>query len=217
MEPKTGRTQRTRNRDSGELSLCATNQGEFTQETKNQGEFMNTATNQGELSRGGVPDLLQSNLKILFIGINPGLRSGETGHHFAGRSNRFWRFLAEAGFTPTKYEAAKDFLLLDLGYGITNIAPRVTAAAAELAPAELRAGAERLLAVLQEYRPTVAAYLGKVVYRYAARRPQFTWGRQAEPLVPGMIDFVTPNPSGLNRMPIPEQLELYRELRGLVK
>jgi TDG/mug DNA glycosylase family protein len=171
--------------------------------------------NQSELTRGGVRDLLQPHLKILFIGINPGLRSGATGHHFAGRSNRFWRFLAEAGFTPSKYEAAKDFQLLDLDYGITNIVSRVTATAAELAPAELRAGAEHLLAVLQEYQPTVAAYLGKVVYRYVARRSHFAWGCQAESLVPEVIDFVMPNPSGLNRMPLPEQLELYRELRLL--
>lgn len=169
------------------------------------------------MDRGAVPDLLRPDLKILFIGINPGLRSGAIGHHFAGRSNRFWRFLAETGFTPVKYEAAQDIQLLEIGYGITNIVPRVTATAAELTPAELRSGAERLLTVLQGCRPTVAAYLGKVVYQYVARQTRFAWGCQAEPVVPGVVDVVLPNPSGLNRMPISEQLELYRELRGLVK
>jgi TDG/mug DNA glycosylase family protein len=168
---------------------------------------------QVKLVSNAVPDLLQVDLKVLFIGINPGLRSGATGHHFAGRSNRFWRFLAEAGFTPAKLDFTQDFQLLDLGFGITNIVPRVTATAAELTPAELRAGAARLVALLQEYRPTIAAYLGKVVYQYVARRPRFAWGRQIEPVVPEVIDFVMPNPSGLNRMLISEQLALYRELR----
>jgi TDG/mug DNA glycosylase family protein len=163
----------------------------------------------------GVPDLLRPGLKILFIGINPGIRSGATGHHFAGRSNRFWRLLAEAGFTTGQYEAAEDFLLLDLGYGITNIVPRVTATAAELTPAELRSGAARLMTVIREYRPVVAAYLGKVVYQYLTRRPKFFWGRQAEPAVAGTIDFVLPNPSGLNRMPLSEQLALFRELKAV--
>jgi TDG/mug DNA glycosylase family protein len=197
MEPKTSRTKRSGDRDSGKLS--------------------SSGTNQGAMDLGAVPDLLRPDLKVLFIGINPGLRSGATGHHFAGRSNRFWRFLAETGFTPVKYEAAQDFQLLEIGYGITNIVPRVTATAAELAPAELRAGAERLLTVLQGYHPAVAAYLGKVVYQYVNRQPRFEWGRQADPVVPGVVDVVLPNPSGLNRMPILEQLELYRELRGLVK
>ena len=92
-----------------------------------------------------LPDLIESDLKILFIGINPGIRSAEVGHHFAGRSKRFWKFLFESGLTPVKYDAFHDYELLNLGYGITNIAPRTTATAAELTPAELKEGALVLL------------------------------------------------------------------------
>ena len=135
------------------------------------------------------------------------------GHHFAGRSNRFWKFLFESGLTPVKYDAFRDYELLDLGYGITNIVPRTTATAAELNPAELKEGALVLLGKTREYRPRIAAYLGKVVYRYLSGRRDFDWGRQDLSLVSGVVDFVLPNPSGLNRMPIPEQLEMYQELR----
>ena len=161
----------------------------------------------------GLPNLIKPDLKILFLGINPGLRSGEVGHHFAGQSNRFWKFLFESGLTPDKYDAFHDYELLDLGYGITNIASRTTATAAELTPAELKEGALVLLERIWEYRPRIAAYLGKVIYQYLSGRKDFSWGRQETSLAHEVIDFVMPNPSGLNRMPIPEQLEMYRELK----
>ncbi len=161
----------------------------------------------------GLPDLLKPGLKILFVGINPGTRSAEVGHHFAGRSNRFWKFLFESGLTPVKYDGFHDYQLLDLGYGITNIVPRTTATAAELTPAELKEGALVLLERTREYKPRIAAYLGKVIYQYLSGQKDFGWGRRESSLVSGVIDFVLPNPSGLNRMPIPEQLEMYRELK----
>lgn len=161
----------------------------------------------------GLPNLIKPGLKILFVGINPGTRSAEVGHHFAGRSNRFWKFLFESGLTPVKYDGFHDYELLDLGYGITNIVPRTTATAAELTPAELKEGALVLREIIREYKPRIAVYLGKVIYQYLSKRKNFGWGIQEVSLETGVIDFVLPNPSGLNRMPIPEQLEMYRELK----
>ncbi len=149
----------------------------------------------------------------MFVGINPGIRSAEVGHHFAGRSNRFWKFLFESELTPIKYDAFHDYELMDFGYGITNIVPRTTATAAELNPAELREGALILFELIKKYKPGIAAYLGKVIYQYLSGRKDFSWGMQETPLEKGVVDFVLPNPSGLNRMPIPEQLEMYRELK----
>lgn len=162
-----------------------------------------------------LPNLLKEDLNILFIGINPGLRSAETGHHFAGRSNRFWKFLYESGLTPVKLEPTQDSQLLTLGFGITNIVPRATAAAAELTTDELKEGAIILKNILLEYRPKVAAYLGKVIYQYLAGQNKCTWGIQENSIIPGVTDYVMPNPSGLNRMPIPEQLEYYRRLKRI--
>lgn len=69
----------------------------------------------------GISDHLKENLDILFVGFNPSIRSGETGHHYANPNNRFWKILFESGLTPRKYEPTEDSSLLDLGYGFTNI------------------------------------------------------------------------------------------------
>ena len=88
-----------------------------------------------------IPNLLADNLKILFMGINPGLRSAAIGHHFAGHSNRFWRLLVDSGLTSERLTAEQDFRFLELHYGITNIVPRSTATAAEITRSEFEAGA----------------------------------------------------------------------------
>ena len=163
-----------------------------------------------------LPDLIAKELKILFIGINPGLRSAAIGHHFAGHSNRFWRLLTDSRLTPVLYQATEDQGILELGYGITNIVPRPSAAASELTAAEFQAGAAVLRKLILRYQPFVAAYVGKVVYQSLAGRREFAWGRQNESLFPGVIDFVLPNPSGLNRMPYPEQLKYYIALQTLI-
>ncbi|HOJ78232.1 MAG TPA: G/U mismatch-specific DNA glycosylase [Bacillota bacterium] len=163
-----------------------------------------------------LPDIIKKNLKILFVGINPGTRSGQIGHHFAGHSNRFWKFLYESGLTVVKLDPTEDRLLLEYDYGITNIAPRVTATAAELTAAELKEGALVLKQLIVDYHPRVVAYMGKVVYQYLAQQKEFQWGVQSQAVIEGIIDFVIPNPSGLNRMPAAEQLKYYQELKELI-
>src|SRR3954468_19339995 len=81
-----------------------------------------------------VPDLIRSGLRVLFCGINPGLYSAATGHHFARPRNRFWPALHAAGFTERLLKPWEEQLLLDDGIGITNLVPRTTATAAELRP-----------------------------------------------------------------------------------
>jgi TDG/mug DNA glycosylase family protein len=160
-----------------------------------------------------LPNLLPSDIKILFIGINPGLRSAAIGHHFAGHSNRFWRLLADSGLTSGYLTAEQDSCLLDYHYGITNVVHRPTAGAAELTPSEFKAGAELLLLLMQQHLPRIAAYLGKDSYRYIAGRRDFGWGLQQPAISESIIDFVLPNPSGLNRMPFQEQLFWYKKLK----
>jgi TDG/mug DNA glycosylase family protein len=87
-----------------------------------------------------VPDLIEPNLEVLFCGINPGLYSGATGHHFARPGNRFWPALHRSGFTPTLLSPWEEQSLLKLGIGITNLVARATAAASDLTDAELRGG-----------------------------------------------------------------------------
>ncbi len=136
-------------------------------------------------------------LRILFVGINPSLRSAEVGHHFARPGNRFWPTLHAAGFTPRRLTPAEDGLLPSFGLGVVNFASRPTRAASELTVAELRAGARELEATVRAWQPRLVAVVGVVAYRAAFARPQAGMGRQAERLA-GRPAWVLPNPSGLN-------------------
>lgn len=151
-------------------------------------------------------------LKILFCGINPGLYSAATGLHFARPGNRFWPALHGAGFTPRLFHPSENERLLELGYGLTNLVNRATAAADELAPAELVAGGTILAAKVRRFRPRTVAFVGLGAYRSAFGRPQATLGRQAEPLEGAQV-WVLPSPSGLNaNYQLPELVKLLRKL-----
>ncbi len=164
-----------------------------------------------------MPDVIAPGLNILFIGFNPGVRSAETGHHFAGPSNRFWKLLAESGLTPRRYKPEEDFDLTGLGFGITNIVPRPTRAAAEITKEEFIEGRKKLITKLKRYKPLIACYEGIGVYREAAQITEVTCGLQPQSIAPGVIDFVVSSPSGLNRIPYAEQLKYYVELKEMAE
>jgi TDG/mug DNA glycosylase family protein len=160
-----------------------------------------------------IPDVLTAGLRVVFAGINPGLYSAATGHHFARPGNRFWPALYRSGFTPRQFRPDEQDQLLALGLGITNVAPRATARAAELAPAELRAGALELQEKMIRLRPQWLAVLGVTVYRTAFGHPEVVVGPQADVIGPTRL-WVLPNPSGLNASwPTPKLTEAYRDLR----
>lgn len=144
-----------------------------------------------------VPDVIASGLRVLFCGINPGLYSGATGHHFARPGNRFWPTLHQAGFTPRLLHPSEERELLTYGYGITNLVARATATADELAPEELVAGQRRLQSKVKRYQPQVVAILGISAYRTAFGKKSVTLGKQSE-LLANAVVWVLPNPSGLN-------------------
>src|SRR5262249_21909691 len=114
-----------------------------------------------------VDDLIAPGLTVLFCGINPGLYSAATGHHFARPGNRFWRALFAAGFTDRLFHPSEEHELLPLGYGITNVATRATASADELTDEELVAGGRRLRAKVKKLAPRYLAVLGVGAYRVA--------------------------------------------------
>lgn len=144
-----------------------------------------------------IPDVVAPDLRVLFCGINPGLWSGATGHHFARPGNRFWPALFRSGFTPRLFGPDEQRELLTLGLGITNVVGRTTAKASELTPDELRDGGHALAERVRRNRPRVLAVLGLGAYRTAFGRPRTTVGRQPETLGSTEI-WVLPNPSGLN-------------------
>jgi TDG/mug DNA glycosylase family protein len=144
-----------------------------------------------------LPDIIAPGLRVLFVGINPGLYSAAIGHQFGRPGNRFWPALARAGLTPRLYDPREDHGLLELGLGITNLVARATARAAELEPEELVQGARTLAHKVQRYAPTVVAIVGVSAYRVAFERPRAKLGWQAESLGASRL-HVLPNPSGLN-------------------
>jgi TDG/mug DNA glycosylase family protein len=160
-----------------------------------------------------IPDVLAPGLRVLFVGINPGLYSAAVGHHFARPGNRFWKALHGAGFTDRVLDPSEDATLPSMGLGVTNLVARATASAAELRPDELREGRRRLEAVADELRPVFVAVLGLGAFRTASDRPRATEGRQPEPLGPSAV-WLLPNPSGLNaHHQLPDLIERFAELR----
>ena len=163
-----------------------------------------------------VPDVLPAvgaPFDVLFCGINPGLYSAATGHHFARPGNRFWPALHASGFTPRLLAPGEQDEIAGWGLGITNIAPRATAQAAELTTAELVAGGARLLALAERSRPRFLAIAGVTAYRTAFGQPRAGNGPQPDPLGPARL-WVVPNPSGLNaHFSLDAIAAAFRELR----
>jgi TDG/mug DNA glycosylase family protein len=159
-----------------------------------------------------VPDVIADDLAVLFCGINPGLYSAATRHHFARPGNRFWKTLHHAGFTRRLLTPFEEHELLSRRVGVTNLVSRATATAAELRPDELRRGARALARKVARRRPAFVAILGIEAYRGAFARPLARLGEQAHTLAGARL-WVLPNPSGLNaHYQIPELARVFREL-----
>jgi double-stranded uracil-DNA glycosylase len=144
-----------------------------------------------------VRDVIAPSLDVLFCGINPGLYSGATGHHFARPGNRFWPALYRSGFTDRLLHPAEERELLKFGCGVTNLVARTTANAAELTTVELVRGRRRLLAKVERYGPRYVAVLGISAYRVSFDEPNAGLGQQPGSWA-GVPVWVLPNPSGLN-------------------
>lgn len=154
-------------------------------------------------------------MRVLFVGINPGVRSALTGHHFAGFSNRFWKLLCESGLVPERISYADDDRLPDWGFGITNIVARPTPGIDTLRPEEYVAGRATLRRKIARYQPVVVAMVGVTVFRamFLEKRGAVALGLQEERIGSSRV-FVLPNPSGRNaNFSYGEMLEAFRALR----
>jgi TDG/mug DNA glycosylase family protein len=164
-----------------------------------------------------LPDIIKEGLDVLFIGYNPGLKSAQEGHHYAGKSNRFWKLLFEAGLTPRKFHPHEDRELLKYGYGSTNIIDRETKSAAELTDEEYETGRENLKEVLKVYHPKIACYVGIGVYQKFSKKKNIKPGLQADSVVDGVLDYVCSSSSGLNRIPMNEQVDCFKGVMKLLE
>ena len=160
-----------------------------------------------------LPDILAPGLSIVFCGINPGMRAATTGHHFAGRGNRFWKVLHLAGFTNEEFRPEHDQQLLQYGCGLTTAVARPTARADELSKTEIQAAAAQFELKIQRYAPEYVAFLGKMALSAMCGQRDIEWGLQPAAFG-GARAWVLPNPSGLNRtFSLDALVTAYRELR----
>jgi TDG/mug DNA glycosylase family protein len=155
-------------------------------------------------------DILTPKPRVLFVGINPSLRSEAVGHHFAGPGNPFWRLLYATRLVPVELTHTEDRRLVEFGLALTNLCPRATRAAAELNREEIERGKRRLVAKVRRLRPEVVAFVGVTIYReFFGKVPPRASGLPATEaatagagakteLIHGARVFVLPNPSGLN-------------------
>jgi TDG/mug DNA glycosylase family protein len=167
-------------------------------------------------------DRIKPGLRVLFVGINPGVRSAITGHHFAGFSNRFWKLLWESGLVPERITYADDDRLIEWGFGITNLIARPSPGIDTLRPADYVEGWTILERKIRRYRPRVVALVGVTLYRAITPLLDGVKTRGTLRIVAGPQDvtihgarvFVLPNPSGRNaNFSYEEMLEAFRGLR----
>ncbi len=170
---------------------------------------------------GALPDHVRPGLRVLFVGINPGLRSASTGHHYAGRGNRFWSLMYDSGLLPERLSAERDAEVLQWGYGLTNIVARATSGVAGLGAGDFERGRRALLQRIRAVRPAVVALVGLTVYERLrpaledAPRESGVGLRRTR--VHGARVFVLPNPSGRNtHFTYAQMLTVYRRLARLL-
>lgn len=149
-----------------------------------------------------LPDYIHPGLRVLFVGINPGLRSAQLGHHFAGHSNRFWKLLYNSGLVTEQLTYQEDWRLPDWGLGLTNIISRSSASIDALRPIEYRSGIVRLKKKVARFRPRIVALLGVTIFRIifspeTRTASRLSLGLQTARLA-GAPVFLLPNPSGRN-------------------
>jgi TDG/mug DNA glycosylase family protein len=164
-------------------------------------------------------DRIRPGLRVLFVGINPGVRSAMTGHHFAGYSNRFWKLLHESRLVPRPVTCEDDVCLPEWGYGITNLVARPSPGIDDLKPAEYSDARDALVRKILRYTPDVVALVGVTLHRALfpeRRKAPIALGWQDEWLGGARV-FVLPNPSGRNaNYSYAEMLAAFQALRQLI-
>lgn len=171
-------------------------------------------------NRADVPDIICDGLDVIFVGYNPGVKSGATGHHFAGPGNLFWALLYDSGLTTHRLTPERDGELLYWGIGITNLVARATPGAHDLTLEEQQMGVTPLVAKLQKWRPRVVGFLGKDVYRIYRDLPKtygVEWGIQASPRLEQLWECVLPNPSRRSTIAYGVRLRYFAQVRGLIE
>jgi TDG/mug DNA glycosylase family protein len=164
-------------------------------------------------------DRIAPGVRVLLVGINPGVRSAMLGHHFAGHSNRFWKLLHESRLVPEPIGYEDDDRLPEWGFGMTNLIPRPTPGIDTLRREEYVAGTAALRRKVRRRKPEIVAFVGVTLFRVVfGRRPgdAIALGLQRERFEGARV-FVLPNPSGRNaNFSYQEMLAAFKALRRII-
>jgi TDG/mug DNA glycosylase family protein len=164
-----------------------------------------------------LPDRVRRPVRVLFVGINPGMRSAAIGHHFAGYSNRFWKLLYESHLVPHPLGSVDDVRLPEWGFGITNLVPRPTPGISTLDRTEYLAALPALRRKVRRWKPEIVALVGVTLYRAIYDAPLAGLGSQTMEFEGARL-FVLPNPSGRNsNYSYAEMLAAFRALAGEIQ
>lgn len=163
-----------------------------------------------------VKDIIDSGLRVLFCGINPGLSSSSLGYPFAHPANRFWKVLHLAGFTEHQLKPEEVEQMLAFRCGVTKLVERPTVQASEVTLQELRSGGQELIEKVEHYKPAALAVLGKQAFESGLGQRGATWGKQTY-MIGDTEVWVLPNPSGLSRITLDKLVEAYQELDVALK
>ena len=176
-----------------------------------------------------LPDYINPGVKVLFVGINPGLRSATVGHHFAGHSNRFWKLLSESKLVPVPLTYHDDWRLPQWGVGLTNIVSRPTSGSNALTPKDYHIGRARLAVKIRKHRISIIALLGVTLCPILfpptpnrGPRSELTPSKPQSGFQPqtfaGARVFVLPNPSGRNaHYSYADMLTSFKKLSKIVR
>jgi TDG/mug DNA glycosylase family protein len=159
-------------------------------------------------------DQIRPGVQILFVGINPGIRSAQLGHHFAGHSNRFWKLLYDARLVSEPLTYEEDWRLPEWRLGMTNIISRASAGIDVLSPEEYRGGMARLARKVRRYQPRLVALLGITIFRFLFPDQDPRTLALTSVQLAGARVFLLPNPSGRNaHYSYARMLEAFEDLR----
>jgi TDG/mug DNA glycosylase family protein len=166
-----------------------------------------------------LPDYLRPGLRVVFVGFNPGERSAQVGHYYAGHGNQFWPLVFQSGLVPEQLGPEDDHRILEFGYGLTDVVKRWSKSANELKPADFKLGVPRLRERLLQVAPRVVAFNGKMAYsRFrasSAKHNRLGWQRET---IGHSRVFVLPSTSGRNgSLTRGEKLAYFRRLARGVK
>jgi mismatch-specific thymine-DNA glycosylase len=163
-----------------------------------------------------LPDYLRPGLDLVFVGINPGIKSAQTGHHYAGPGNHFWPLLYASGLVTEPLTWEQDARVLEWNIGLTNMVDRPSRSVSDLTPQELRAGAARLRRKLARVAPRVVCFNGKRIHDVYAGRPAPLGLQPAGPT--GPLVFVMPSTSARTASyQRADKLEFFRQLKRIVE